>query len=133
MFQSITIAGNLGRDVELRYLPSGNPVADFSVAVTETWMDKATNERKESTRWFRVTAWNKLAETCNEFLAKGRQVMVVGTIDASAWLADDGTARASLELRAFKVVFLGKKDDAQADQGGHGFADSPPNVGNIPF
>ena len=117
MYQQITIVGNLGRDVEMRYTTSGSAVADFSVAVTERWTDKQTNEQKESTVWFRVSAWNKLAETCNQYLTKGRQVMVVGTIDASAWIGQDGEARASLELRAQTVKFLSKKDNAQDDQG----------------
>lgn len=134
MFQSLTIIGNLGRDVEMRYTPSGAAVCDFSVAVTERWKDKQTNEQQEKTVWMKVTCWNQLAETCNQFLTKGRQVMVVGTIDASAYLDKQGGPAASLELRAQTVKFLGKKDDQQdpqTDQGGHG--DLPANAGNIPF
>lgn len=127
MYQSITIVGNVGRDPEMRYTPSGAAVCDLSVAVAERWTQG--EEQKEKTTWFRVTCWNKLAETVNQYVQKGRQVMVVGTIDASAWLAQDGEARASLELRAQTVQFLGKKDDTQPDQAGHGVLQNA----DIPF
>lgn len=134
MYQEITIAGNLGRDPELRYLPSGQSVCDFSVAVTERWHNRKTDIQEEKTTWMRVTAWGRLAEICNEHLSKGRQVLVVGTIDASAWTDANNNARATLELTARTVKFLGRKDDAPdwgdaADQPqGQGARD-----GDIPF
>ena len=107
MYQQITIVGNLGRDPEMRYLEDGTPVTTFSVAVNRRWNDRETGERREKTTWFRVTAWRRQAEVCNEYLEKGRQVMVVGEIGTSAWIAEGGEARASLELTARNVVFLG--------------------------
>ncbi len=132
MYQEITIAGNLGRDPELRYLPSGQSVCDFSVAVTERWTDRQTNEAQEKTTWMRVTCWGRLAEICNEHLSKGRQVLVVGTIDASAWTGQDGEARATLELTARTVKFLGRRDD-MADAAGQPQGQGAHDGADIPF
>ncbi len=106
MYQHVVIVGHLGRDPEMRYTPSGVPVTTFSVAVNRRWKDQA-GEIQEKTTWFRVTAWRRLAELCNEYLSKGRAVLVEGEIDASAWVGQDGQPRATLELTARKVQFLG--------------------------
>jgi single-strand DNA-binding protein len=101
-FQEHIIVGNLGGDPELRYLPDGTAVANFSVAVNEK------RGESETVTWYRVTAWNKLAEVCNEFLARGRAVLVQGgRMKVSPYLDRDGNARASLELTASTVKFLG--------------------------
>lgn len=113
MYQQLTIVGNVGRDPELRYTQGGVAVCDFSVATNERWTDKDTNEQREKTTWFKVSCWRGLAETCNEYLTKGRQVMVVGTVDASAWTGNDGEPRATLELTARTVQFLGSRDDSE--------------------
>lgn len=102
MYQSVTIAGNLGRDVELRYTKDGVAVANFSVAV---------NNYKDEVVWFRVAAWRETAEACSQYLQKGSKVLVVGTIEASAWTDKEGNARASLELTARTVKFLSGKQD----------------------
>jgi single-strand DNA-binding protein len=106
-YNKATIIGNLGADPELRYLDNGTAVTSFSVATNLRWTDKDTGEKREKLTWFRVTAWRKLAETCAAHLKKGRQVFVEGRIAASAYLAQDGEARATLELSAQNVVFLG--------------------------
>lgn len=141
------IVGNLGTDPELKYLQSGRAVASFSVAVNESWTDRASNERREKTTWYRVSAWGPLAETCNQYLSKGRQVMVVGTVEARGYLNNAGEAAASLELTARDVRFL----SGTGDMGGGGqqrssgyqrqddddFAPPPENddigSGDIPF
>ncbi len=132
--QTIVI-GNVGRNPELRYLQSGTAVCDFSVAVSESWTDNATNERREKTTWYRVSAWGRLGEICNQYLQKGRQVMVVGTVEARAYTDKSGQPAASLELRARDVRFLGTKGDREG--GGNGgyddFAPPPDNMGDIPF
>ncbi len=110
MFQRIVIVGNLGSDPEMRFTPSGVPVTSFSVAVNRRWTD-SNGEQREKTTWFRVTAWRKLAELCNQYLSKGRLVLVEGEIDASAWLDNQGNPRATLELRAHNVRFLGGRSD----------------------
>ena len=111
------IVGNLGADPEMRYTPSGRAVCNFRVAVGRKWTDKNTNELREKTTWYRVAAWGTLAENCNTYLAKGKQVLVVGReMAASAYLGkEDGEPKASLELTALEVQFLGKKLDNGGD------------------
>ena len=113
MYQRVEIIGYLGQDPEMRFTPQGVPVTNFSVATSKRWKDATSGEQREETTWFRVTAWRRLAETCNEYLAKGRLVFVEGTVKASAWSASDGDPRASLELTAFSVKFLGSKGEGQ--------------------
>ena len=107
MYQKVIIVGNLGADPEMRFTPSGKPVTHFPVAVNRRWTDN-NGEQHEKTTWFRVTAWGKLAETCNAYLNKGRLVMVEGEVKASAWIDQQGQARATLEITARTVKFLGK-------------------------
>lgn len=129
------IVGNLGSDPELRYLQSGAAVCSFNVAVNENWTDRQSNERRDKTTWYRVSAWNQLGETCNQYLAKGRQVMIIGTVEARGYVNNAGEAAASLELRARDVRFLGGREGATG--GGRGdygdFAPPPDDVGDIPF
>ncbi|HUV94215.1 MAG TPA: single-stranded DNA-binding protein [Anaerolineae bacterium] len=111
MYQKLIIVGNLGRDPEMRYTPDGTPVTSFSVATNRRWTD-ASGQQQERTIWFRVSAWRRLAETCNQFLAKGRQVLVEGEIqEPRVWQAQDGQWRASLDVRALTVRFLGGRGD----------------------
>jgi single-strand DNA-binding protein len=123
MYQSLTIVGNVGKDAEMRYLQNGTPVTDFTVAVNRAWTDKQTNEAREETTWFRISAWNKLAETCNAYIKKGMSVLVVGSVSASAYVGKEGEARASLEVRADTVKFLSRKDDADSTP-----ADTPHDI-----
>jgi single-strand DNA-binding protein len=114
MWQQCMIIGNLGRDPEMRYLADGTPVTSFTVAVNRRWTGQ-DGTQGEKTWWFRVTCWRKLAETTNQYLKKGRQVMVIGEIDASAWVGQDGEPRASLDLTARDVRFLGGRDQIEPD------------------
>ncbi len=107
MYQRTVVVGHLGRDPEMRYTQDGTPVTSFSVATTRRWTDKEGGQREETT-WFRVSAWGRQAETCNQYLSKGRLVLVEGIVTASAWKGRDGEPRASLELRADRVLFLGQ-------------------------
>jgi len=122
MYQHTVIVGNLGRDPEMRYTQSGVAVTSFSVAVNRKWTNQ-DGTPGEKTTWFRVSAWRKLAETCNQYLSKGRLVLVEGEVSASAWTPQDGgDPRASLELNARNVKFLGGReaaayDDPQAARG----------------
>ncbi|MBE2233675.1 MAG: single-stranded DNA-binding protein [Anaerolinea sp.] len=106
MFEQTIIIGNLGNDPDLRYTSAGIPVCTMSVAVNRKWTN-ADGTPGEETKWFRATAWRKLAETCNQYLSKGRQVMVIGRVAASAFSGQDGSPRASLEVTADSVRFLG--------------------------
>jgi single-strand DNA-binding protein len=112
MFQTIIIIGNLGRDPEMRYTPSGQPVTSFSVATNRQYTNNAGETVKE-TIWFRVSAWGKQAETCNQYLKKGNKVLVEGRLTADPatggpriWTGQDGSPRASFEVTAGTVRFL---------------------------
>ncbi len=127
MYQKITIAGYLGRDPEMRYAPDGTPVTNFSVATTDRWTGN-DGERHERTTWWRVSVWGRMAEVCNEYLSKGRPVLIEGRMNPDpetggprVYARRDGTYGASYELTAQRVVFLGRgsgssegpKDDSE--------------------
>jgi len=158
MFHKVVIIGNLGRDPEMRYTPSGTAVTNFSVA-TSTRISKETNPEcpdgwKESysgtswelTTWFRVTAWRQLAEMCNQYLAKGRTVYVEGELNGTAengsrsprvWTGSDGVPRSSFEITARTVKFLGGRGDRTEGGGGAEGPEEPPpgfvEENEIPF
>lgn len=117
MYQTIIIAGNLGRDPEMRYTPSGQAVTNFNVAVNDNYTN-SQGERIERTIWFRVSTWGKQAETCNQYLKKGRKVLVEGRMVADAstggprvYERSDGTHGASFEISASTVRFLSSRSD----------------------
>jgi single-strand DNA-binding protein len=126
-YQYIIIIGNVGRDPELRYTQSGVAVCGFSVAVNRTWTDRTTNERREETTWFRVSAWRGLAETVNQYVYKGMQIMVAGRVAADAYLGQDGQPRASLELTALDVQFLGQRGE-RYDAGDEEYPSEPEDL-----
>ena len=127
-YQYTIIIGNVGRDPELRYTQSGVAVCDFSVAVSRRWNDRTSNEQREETTWFRVSAWRGLAETANQYVHKGMQIMVAGRIGASAFIGQDGEARASLELTALDIQFLGRRGEAAED-----YQEYPSEPEDLPF
>ncbi|GAB5492454.1 MAG: hypothetical protein Phog2KO_26690 [Phototrophicaceae bacterium] len=110
-FEQTIVVGNVGRDAELRYTQSGTAVSDFSVAVTSKWRDNSTNEQREKTSWYRVTAWRGLAEVVGKYVKKGMSVMVVGTVEANAYMGQDGEPRASLDITARDIQFLNRAGD----------------------
>jgi single-strand DNA-binding protein len=101
-----TIIGNLGNDPEVRYTQDGTPVANFSVATSETYTDKDSGEKREKTEWHRIVAWKQLAKTCGEYLEKGRQVYVEGKLQTRSW-EKDGHTFYTTEIIAKTVQFLG--------------------------
>lgn len=105
----VQIIGNLGADPELKYTQNQTPVCSFSVACTDKWTDKQSGEAKEKTEWIRIVAWNKLAENCSKYLAKGRQVFVEGKFTTRQWEDKDGQKRWTTEVVAQDVQFLGSK------------------------
>lgn len=121
MFQQTLVVGRVGRDPEMRFTPGGVPVTNFSVAVDRRWTD-ASGQVQEKVTWFRVVCWRKLAEVVAEYAKKGQRLLVVGEIDASAWTDRDGSPRASLELTADRVRFLGDRE--ASDEG-----KPPPDAG----
>ena len=133
MYQTTTVIGHLGRDPEMRFTADGTPVTSFNIATTRKWTN-AEGQNQEKTTWFRVTAWRKLAETCNQYLTKGQLVLVEGDVEASAW--SDKTSnepRATLELRARTVRFLSKKGERGEPDVGAGSASAAPAEEDIPF
>ncbi len=139
MYQKIIIIGNLGNDPEMRYTPDGTPVTNFNVATNEKWTDKDGQLQKRTT-WFKVTAWRKQAETCNQYLTKGQQVLVEGRLRPDPdtgrpriWTRSDGTPGASYELTAFQVRFLAKPRGVEAEE--PSIEEEPPFIGEdeIPF
>lgn len=138
-FCEIILVGNVGRDPELRFTNSGRAVCEFSLAVNRTWLDQATNERRQETTWFRVTIWGQQAETVNQYVQKGKQVLVVADrIEASAYVGQDGTPRANLQVTARTVRFLSGGAAASGGGGGAGYHDEttydpPSEADDIPF
>ena len=121
------IIGNVGRDPEMRFTPDGKPVTSFSVAMNRTYTD-GSGERRESTDWMEVTAWNKLAETCNQYVTKGMQVYCEGRVQLHTWDRQDGTTGAKMQMTASQVIFLGGKQ--ATENGGAGDAG---DTGDLPF
>lgn len=108
------IIGHVGSEPEMRFTPSGKPVASFSVAVNNTFTT-AAGEKKEQTEWFAITVWGKLAETCNQWLSKGKLVFVAGRVNLERWEAQDGGMRSKLALTAGKVLFLSGKSGSDSE------------------
>lgn len=113
----VILVGNLGKDPELRYTPSGAAVATFSLATTERFKDRDGN-RQEKTEWHNVVAWRQLAEICGKFLHKGKQVYIEGKIQTRSYDDRDGNKRYITEIVADQMQMLGSRDDAQG--GGYG-------------
>ncbi len=136
MYHTIIIVGNLGRDPEMRYTPSGQPVTSFSLASNRQYTASDGNLVKE-TIWFRVTTWGKLAETCNQFLRKGSKVLVEGRLvpDSSTgsprlFTRNDGTTGAAYEVTANIVRFLTPRGEAEGETP---FAEPSAEDDTIPF
>ena len=104
-----TLIGNLGKDPEVRYTPSGEAVANLTIATSESWKDKQTGEKKEQVEWHRVSFFGKLAEVCGQYLKKGSSVYVEGSIHTRKWTDKDGQDRYTTEIRGEKMVMLGAK------------------------
>lgn len=115
MVNKAIIVGNLGRDPEIRYTPSGMAVANFSVATTEKWKDKDTGEQREKTEWHRIVAWGRLGEICGEYLQKGSQVYIEGSLQTNQW-EKDGITRYTTEIRAKEMKMLGRKGGDQGSR-----------------
>ena len=104
----VILVGNLGRDIELRYTPGGAAVGKLRIATTDTWTDKNSGQRQERTEWHSVDLWGRQAETLQEYLLKGRQIYVEGSLRTRQWEDRDGNKRYSTDVRADRVVLLGR-------------------------
>lgn len=139
MFHKLILVGNIGRDPEMRYTPSGQAVTNLSVATNRRYKD-SSGEQREETVWFRVSVWGRQAEACHQYLRKGRQVLVEGRLAADEsgnpriWNWQDGTPAASFEINAQTVRFLGGRGDAvDVDAEGGVMAPGPQSEDEIPF
>lgn len=113
----VILVGNLGADPETRYAPSGDAICNIRIATTDTWKDKATGEKKEATEWHRVAFFGKLAEIAGQYLKKGSQVYIEGSLRTRKWQDKDGNERYTTEIRADEMKMLGSRQ---------GSGDAPP-------
>ncbi len=132
-YQQVIIVGNVGRVDELKYLQSGVPVLGFTVAVSQ--VSGSGENRTEKTTWFRVSAWRQLAESLAPYIVKGKQLMVVGTIEARAYVDKSNQPQAQLELNAREIKLLGSRQEGEGGRGEYNDygAPAPDNMGDIPF
>jgi len=127
-----TVIGNLGGDPEMRYTPAGRAFTTFNVACNRTYTTPE-GERREETEWFRVTAWARLAELCNQFLSKGRRVYIEGRLSSRSWEGADGQKRFSLEIAANEMVLLDSRPRPDGGESHAGAADEAHDLDSIPF
>ena len=140
----VMIIGNLGTDPEMRFTPNGNPVTSFRIATSRNYTTPE-GERRQETEWFDVVAWNRLAETCNQFLGKGQRAYVEGRIRTRSWEGQDGLKRQRVEIVANTVLFLDRQPAASPVEGeaathpspdkgeGLGHADDALEAEDLPF
>lgn len=121
----IMIIGNVGRDPELRMTSGGKPVTEFSVAVNRVFNDQASGERREETEWFRVVCWQRLAETAQQLIQKGRLVFVEGRLQTRPWTDREGKERLSVEIIANDFRVLDSRRDREGAMGGAAAPEAP--------
>jgi single-strand DNA-binding protein len=125
----VIIVGNLGRDPETRYMPSGDALTSITVATTDSWKDKTTGEKKEQTEWHRISFFGKLAEIAGQYLKKGSQVSIEGSLRTRKYTDKDGVEKYSTEIKAETMQMLGSRQGmgggAGMDDGG-GYSSAPP-------
>ena len=118
----VFIIGNLGRDPEMRYTPSGRPVTTFSIATSRSW-NTSDGERRSETEWFNIVAWSSLAEICKQLLTKGQQVYIEGRLQTRRWEDSEGNKHSATEVVANEMIILGERrgetesvEEDQSDQ-----------------
>ena len=131
MINKVILVGNLGRDAELKYTPSGKSVASFTLATTEKWRDPG-GDMKESTEWHRCVLWGKPAESLQQYLVKGKQVYIEGRLQTRQWDDKDGNKRSTTEVNVREVKLLGGggggggRSGMERGPSGGGVVDEPP-------
>jgi len=129
----VTIIGNVGNEPEMRFTPNGKPVTSFSVATNWVYTSPE-GERRQETEWFNVVAWNRLAEQCNQFLAKGKLVYAEGRLHTRSWEGQDGQQHSRMELIANRVIFLDRKGaGGPADEKGEEVGGGDVEPEDLPF
>lgn len=128
----VLIIGNLGKDPETRYAPSGDAICNLTIATSESWKDKATGEKKESTEWHRVVFFGKVAEIANQYLRKGSKIYVEGSLRTRKWQDNNGQDRYTTEIRGDQLKMLGGKQDGGGEPSApHQSADQRPQGGQL--
>jgi single-strand DNA-binding protein len=125
----VIIVGNLGRDPETRYMPSGDAMTSIAVATTDSWKDKTTGEKKEQTEWHRISFFGKLAEIAGQYLKKGSQVYIEGSLRTRKYTDKDGVEKYSTEIKADTMQMLGSRQGMGGGGGmddGGGYSSAPP-------
>lgn len=127
----VIIVGNLGRDPETRYMPSGDAMTSIAVATTDSWKDKTTGEKKEQTEWHRISFFGKLAEIAGQYLKKGSQVYIEGSLRTRKYTDKDGVEKYSTDIRADTMQMLGSRQGMGGGAGGGmddggGYSSAPP-------
>jgi single-strand DNA-binding protein len=112
----VILVGRLGKDPELKYTASGTPFCRFSIATSDVWNDKASGERQEKTEWHNIVVWDRLAEICNQYLTKGKQVYIEGALQTREWDDQEGIKRRITEVRARDMVMLGSAPEGASGQ-----------------
>jgi len=115
----VTIIGNMGKDPESKYLPSGDCVVNFSLATSESWKDKASGEKIEKTEWHNCVAFRRVAEIIAEYCRKGSQVYVEGKLETRKWQDKEGNDRYTTEINVRDMQLLGGRGDDAGSGGGH--------------
>ena len=128
-FNKVILVGNLTRDPEVRYIPSGTAVCDISLAVNSQWTDRKTNERKEEVTFVEVTLWGRTAEIAGEYLAKGRPVLIEGRLSLDSWEdKETGQKRSKLKVVADGMQLLGSREGGGSGSGGSGGSSTGANA-----
>lgn len=127
----VILIGNLGKDPEVRYTPSGAAVANFNIATNESWTNKE-GKKEERTEWHRIVCWNKIAELCGEYLSKGRTVYIEGRLQTREWNDKEGNKRYTTEVVAQTVQFLGSRGETNSRSGGRPTSEAPEEAGAAP-
>ena len=122
-YNKVILMGNLTRDPEVKFLASGTAVANFGLAMNESYTDRQSGEQKESACFVDVEAWGRQAEIVGEYFSKGRPILVEGSLKYDSWEAEDGTKRNRLKVRLQRFQFVGRRDD---DEMGGGYAEAQP-------
>lgn len=127
----VILVGRLGQDPEVKFTQSGTAVCNFSLATSETWKDKDSGEKQESTEWHKIVAWRRLAEICGEYLRKGSQVYIEGKLQTRSWEDQDGNKRWTTKIVANSMQMLGSKGEASGGRQDHPPQNQQNNQGDM--
>jgi single-strand DNA-binding protein len=128
----VTLIGNLGRDPEVRYAPSGSAICNVAIATSRSWKDKTSGERQEETEWHRVVFYDRLAEIAGEYLKKGKSVYIEGRLKTRKWTDKDGVEKYTTEIIAQEMTMLGGREGGGGGGGDEGYNEQPQSRAEAP-